>query len=134
MRAPRRLLVALLAAAPMGCDWTTEPVALEIQFVGDHTTNADGTCTVQFAVRAAGIGTLAWQRVAIVEDGTVVEELRGAETAEFWGSSQLMAGQQQLSAPFDAPGRALDTRIELTFQVGEADARETELRPDCPGD
>ena len=82
MRAPHRLLVALLAAAPLGCDWTTEPVSLEIQFVGDHTTNADGTCTVQFAVRAAGIGTLAWQRVAIGEDGTVVEELTIADAFE----------------------------------------------------
>lgn len=132
MRRSRPLAAALLALPLVACGSMTDPLSLEIQFVGNHATNASGTCTVQFAARAAGIGSISWERVEILQGTTVTRDLRGEQTAEFWGDDRLRAGQQQLSAPFEAPDRATGTRIELTYRPAGGDTREATLRPSCP--
>jgi hypothetical protein len=121
-------VLALLALA--GCEFATDPVSIVLEFVPDHTLNADGSCTVRYAAQASGIGEAEWTRVTITRAGSVVEEFVGDRTAAFWGASTIEAGEQQVSAPFTAPNAAASVQIEVAFRITGPE-RTRQLAPDC---
>lgn len=130
----RRSLLAL-AALPIlaiaGCDWgSTDPVSLSLSFEAAHTLNPDGSCRVQFVASASGFGTAQWSRVVVRESGAVVADYAGADVAQFWGASDISAGERQLSAPFEAPDAAADVEIEVVYRITGPE-RIVPLRPNC---
>lgn len=135
-RIRRRLLclAALPVLALAGCDLgTTEPVSISLQFPHNHTLNTDGSCQVQFIARAFGYGTAEWSRVVIRESNTVVREYVGAEVREFWGDTEISAGEEQRSTPFLAQDAAENVQIDVMYRVIGPE-RTVELNPSCAGD
>lgn len=120
--------LALLVLA--GCDLSTEPVSIALEFIPDHALNTDGSCTVRYAARASGFGEAEWTRVTVTRAGSVVEEYIGERTAAFWGASSIEAGEQQISSPFTAPNAAASVQIEVAFRITGPE-RTRQLVPDC---
>lgn len=128
----RTILSVLFLLALAGCDWgSTTPVSIELEFGPAHTLNADGTCTVQFVAKAYGFGAAHWTRVVVRRSSTVLATYEGAQTAQFWGSQTISAGETQTSAPFDAPEAAANVVVELMYRIGGPERGPVELRPSC---
>ena len=127
----RTVLAALLLLPLSGCDWgATAPVSISLEFLANHKLNANGTCTVQFAARAQGIGTAQWTRVEIRRNSNVVATYEGAQTRDFWTQATISAGEQLLSIPFDAPDAGAGVLVEFRYRISGPERR-TELRPNC---
>ena len=127
----RNTLPALLLLALAGCDWgSTTPVSIEMEFLPNHSLNENGSCTVSFVAKAYGFGSAQWVRVVVRRSSTALATYEGAQTAQFWGSQTIAAGQTQSSVPFDAPGAAADVVVDVSYRIGGPE-RTIQLRPAC---
>lgn len=128
----RSILSVLFVLALAGCDLgSTVPVSIELEFVPNHKLNANGTCSVSFVARATGFGSAQWTRVVVRRGGSAIATYEGAQTAQFWGSQSISAGEVQPSTPFDAP-QAADVLVEVSYRIGGPERGPVQLRPSCP--
>jgi len=108
-----------------GCDLTTEPFTIQLQFFDEYTATADG-CEVTFRAEAFGNGFAEWLVFTHRLDDTVLATYTGTE---FWNSERIDGGEIQVSrtlAQPDAPGQysvIMDYRARrnvqsLTFFTG----------------
>lgn len=127
----RFAVAALLLPVLAGCDFGgTQPISISLEFIPNHTLNVDGTCSIQFAARAQGIGTAQWTRVEIRRNNGVVASYEGQQTREYWTQSTISAGEQLLSVPFRAPDAGANVMVIIRYRITGPE-RETQLQPSC---
>lgn len=121
----KRFGFLLLMIGLTGCDLTSEPFNIQLQFFDEYTNTVEG-CEVTFRAEAFGNGFADWVQTTHRRGDTVLATFTGAE---FWNNERIEANDIQVSrtlAQPDAPGQytvVVDYRTRrnlqsLTFSTG----------------
>lgn len=124
----KRVLGALLLPiALVGCDLTTSPFQIQLQFFDEYEAVGDG-CTITFHAVAIGNGFAEWDRFTHRRGNQVLATYTGAE---FWGASRIEAGQEQSSVTLQQPDGDAQYFVLMEFRTGN-NPRELLFSADCP--
>lgn len=130
----RRLMFSAMLLALVGltgCEGLVSPQELQVEIVqinlGD---DGAGNCEVHFVAQGFGSGVAFMDRVTVLRGETVVLDLQGAETASFWGSHELRAGQTLTSQLVSVPPEPEPFLIQLSVRSGRSRSTSS-TRPAC---
>jgi hypothetical protein len=123
----RALGALLLPIALAGCDLTTNPFQIQLQFFDEYET-VDNGCTLTFHATAIGNGFAEWERFTHLIGNQTVATYTGTE---FWGASRIEAGQEQSSITLQQPETDGQYFVLMEFRTGN-NPRELIFSADCP--
>ncbi len=123
----RALGVVLLPILLAGCDLTTNPFQIQLQFFDDYTAIENG-CAVTFHAAAFGNGHAEWERFTHLIDSQVVQTYTATE---FWGATRINAGEEQSSITLEQPDTDGDYFVLMEFRTGN-NQRELLFSANCP--
>lgn len=117
----------LLAAGLSGCDLTTDPFQIQLQFFDDYSATADG-CEVTFQAVALGNGHAEWDQFTHRVGDQVIATYNAEE---FWGTTRIEAGEEQTSITLDQPEVDGEYLVQMDFRTGRT-PRSLLFSTDCP--
>jgi hypothetical protein len=124
----KRLLGALtLMLALTGCDLTTSPFQIQLQFFDDYEPT-EGGCNVTFFAVAIGNGHAEWTSFTHLRDDAVLATYTGPE---FWGDTRIEAGEEQASITLEQPESEGSYTVLMEFSTGTT-PRALTFTTDCP--
>jgi hypothetical protein len=117
----------LMLIALTGCDLTTSPFQIQLQFFDDYAATETG-CEVTFHAAAIGNGFAEWDQFTHLIDDRVVATYTGQQ---FWGATRIEAGQEQSSITLDQPDTDGRYFVLMEFRTGTT-PRALTFTTDCP--
>jgi len=104
----------LLMIGLAGCDLTTEPFIIQLQFFDEYTATADG-CEVSFQAQALGNGAADWVQFTHRRGDAVLATYSGME---FWGHERIQGGNIQASRTLEQPDAPGQYTVAMEYRTG----------------